>query len=57
MSDGNVVLPSPLALIRDVEIQVPWEPTILMVLRSALKLDHHILPWQHIHALTQSGHR
>ncbi len=39
MSNVEVVLLSPFALIWDVELQVPPEPTISLALRATLKID------------------
>ncbi len=39
MSNVQVVLPSPHALITDVELQIPWKPTISLALHATLDLD------------------
>ncbi len=39
MSDVVVILPFPMALIKDIELQVPWEPTISVALCVPLIFD------------------
>ncbi len=51
MSDRDVVLPSPLVLIRDMELLVPWEPTISVDLCVTLNL-HSIC---HLGAISNCG--